>query len=222
MAWPGKVEAKDILGMEQDDFKKKLDKIDSAPTKEDLTAMQTSITESLKASLGELEGRLTPKPAPKPLEKREPVEFDPLEPEKYIQDQISSAVNPATQLALNSTAELVKMRVLETLPYYHEKAFKKEIDDLLGRQPIQYRCSPEAVKNAYDAVVGKHMDDITGGKIKSKEALQLESSSNNGGNGGIGEKKKETLSEDEMKYAKMFGQTTEEYIASKGKLRFVS
>src|SRR6516162_5186236 len=111
MAWPNKatVSAKDILGMEAEELKTKLD---SAASKDDVKAA-TDAVEGLKGTIGELQAALakltTPTPQPDPniqADVNDPTTQILTDPAAYIGRQTAGM----GQVALKAAADVNEMR----------------------------------------------------------------------------------------------------------------
>lgn len=67
-------------------------------------------------------------------------------------------IDPLSTTGLDSLSGLTKEVVLKVMPRYAK--YKGEVDALVAQMPAQARLNPEALKMAYEAVVGKHADEI--------------------------------------------------------------
>ena len=134
-----KVEPKDILGMEQDEFKKKLD---SAATKDDLTTLSQSV-EGFKTGLDELKAALK---ALKPSEPA-PIIEDPTDPTTRLlldpQKEIREVTRPLAEDQMRTRAELQEMRARQNPKL--AGAFSKygdEIMQMAEKMPLSQRAQP--------------------------------------------------------------------------------
>lgn len=111
MAWPqGRVSAEDILGMSKDDLKTKLE---SAATKDDITAAVNAANEENKTALQAIQEKLNALTAPPPAPAS--AEIDPTtailtDPNDYIRAQ-TQGIN---QTALQAGADVQEMRARQT------------------------------------------------------------------------------------------------------------
>ena len=69
---------------------------------------------------------------------------------------------------------------------YYSGDIKKEVDALLAGQYVDFRMNQQNIENCYLTVIGKHADEISEGKIKTRFAGS-ESSSRGTSGGGAGD-----------------------------------
>lgn len=53
---------------------------------------------------------------------------------------------------------------------YYTGDIKAEVDAILAKQTVQFRCQPDSVKNVYYTVIGRRSKEIAEGKAKSRFA----------------------------------------------------
>lgn len=131
---------------------------------------------------------------------------------------MAMALQPTQQALLTLRADNLKREVFEDskkFRYYHGD-IKSEIDKLIAAQPIAARNDPSIIENAYLTVVGRHHDEIMEGKLKDRFASSDSSGRNTSGGSagdtGIGESKKNVITDDIRKIAKGLGFKPEEYV----------
>lgn len=67
-------------------------------------------------------------------------------------------IDPLSAVGLDGLANLTKQVTFKEMPRYEK--YKKEIDASLATLPAATRLNPEVLKVMYDAVVGRHADEI--------------------------------------------------------------
>jgi hypothetical protein len=136
------------------------------------------------------------------------------DPKKVINDEILKS--PLAQIAFTTSAENLKRTIFQDdaseYPYYSGD-IKKEIDDILSKQNLQFRNDAVAIKNTYHTVIGRHMSEINEGKIKSRFASSSSSLKDKGTGGTQDEKVKIEMSEDIKKMARLTGMTEADALA---------
>lgn len=114
-------------------------------------------------------------------------------------------------------ADNVRREVFEDadkFPYYNGD-IKREVDQLLANQPVDFRIHPANVESAYHTILGKHTKEIVEGKLKtrfaSSESNRGTSSGSAGNTGTGGDKGKPELTDDIRRAAKQVGIKAEDY-----------
>lgn len=230
MAWPSKVEAKDILGMETAEFQTQLNKVNEIEAVKTEVGEMKGILSNIQASLATLNTR--PNPAPvqnnNPAPVVEEVSFLD-DPEAAVNDRINKRVTPIITATLDTRAAMEFDRVGNAIvrddkgnssrkfPYWD--VYRDEIKKLVDEQPLAHRCNPAIIENAYKVVVGNHVEDISNHRVKGTGMFAVESASNNGiTRGGT---KIDELSEVDKIQASKFGMKPEDWLKAKGKLEYV-
>ena len=103
---------------------------------------------------------------------------------------------------------------------YYAGSIKAEVDALIAGQSLAARNDPSVVENCYHTVMGKHVDEIAEGKLKSRFAAGTGSSSGtssgSAGSSGTGGKEKTKIDTayeaDIRKAAKQVGIKYEDYV----------
>ena len=102
---------------------------------------------------------------------------------------------------------------------YYTGDLKREIDSLLANQPVDFRLNPANVESTYHTVLGRHTDEIVGGKLKTRFAGGSEgsrgTSSGSAGAGAGGKEKTIVDAETEKEIrraAKQVGIKYEDYV----------
>jgi len=250
MAWGRKLEKQDLVdaGLNLDDLNTK---ITSAATKADVDEIKTTVS-GFADSLKELGNRLqslsesrtsdsgdnsrggdnsgggsnnsSSNTPPDPLAGLDAVTFmeNPVEAVKRIQNVASAPiVAHSLQMACNFAYNEAK----RTLPNFgmFEEEIKKEWD----AYPLNAKgADPDKlIKNLYDLVRGRHVDDIMTDTNKKEGKYNFVQSGASGGTGASGNKGPQTKPEDlltpeELKQAARFDMTPAEYAEQKGKLRY--
>jgi hypothetical protein len=119
MAWPGQrgqLSAKEILGMEPDELKNKLE---SAATKEDVTATKTKL-EGIEGTLAALQASLAKLTAPPPETPDPNIKLDADDPTTQMLTDPAGYVNRQTAgtqaIALQARADVLEMRARSEYP----------------------------------------------------------------------------------------------------------
>lgn len=164
MAWPnGKVSAKEILGMEPDELKQKLE---GAASKDDLNAIRTQNEENrnLLISLQQSLAKLTAPPPPDPdpnivADKNDPVTQVLTDPAGFVSRQTAGV----EQTALQARADVLEMRARQK----YAGAFQ-QFGDALTAAAQRFPVSARANEGFWDAhirqVVG---DQVIQGKVEA-------------------------------------------------------
>lgn len=126
---------------------------------------------------------------------------------------------PVLGLALATRAEVVFDRVINSQKY--GEILKKDIEAVLAKEPLEARCRPEFVQNAYDIVVARNLDKIQEDNNKREGRFFIEGGNSKNTTLDIEPKDKTKLSDKEHQQAVNFGMTDEEYAKSKEKLQYV-
>jgi hypothetical protein len=127
---------------------------------------------------------------------------------------LSEINKPQTQLMLQLRADNIKREVFQDraqdFPYY-DGDVKKEVDQLLAKQSLQFQNDASSIENVYHTVVGKKMKEINEGKIKSRFAASS-STSSSGPRSDDAEKKSIKVTPEIERAAKLTGLTTKDYV----------
>lgn len=134
-----KVDPEKVLGMSQEDFKKKLD---SAVTKDDLTALKTEMAEASKGSLDEIKAALA---ALKPPPVDPATEIDPTDPTVAVLNDptgfVRKQMQPLADGQVQTQAQLQEMRARQNPRF--AKIFNEFGDELVGmaaKMPVGSRA----------------------------------------------------------------------------------
>lgn len=127
---------------------------------------------------------------------------------------INEITGPQANAILMIRADQVKREVFQDrandFPYY-DGDIKKEVDELLAKQSLQFRNDPSSIENVYHTVIGKKMKDISEGKIKSRFAQAGGGVNSNVGEGDKGDKNI-TITPDIEKAARLVGLKPQDYV----------
>jgi hypothetical protein len=143
MAWPrGQLSAEEILGMKPEELKAKLD---SAVTKDDLTAATKKIEEqaSTLSSIQEALQALAPKPKePEPdpdavADQNDPTTQMLSDPQGFVRRQTAGVATEAMQ----ARADILEMRARQNYAGAFAK-YGKELEEGAARFPLQQRAQP--------------------------------------------------------------------------------
>jgi hypothetical protein len=158
MAWSqrGQVSAKEILGMEPDELKSKLE---SSATKEDLTKLNTEF-ESQKGTLSEIQAMLKKLTAPEPPAPDPNVKLDADDPTTQILTDPAGFINRQTagtqQVAAQARADVLEMRARQK----YAGIFQKYGDDVMEKAQ-QFSLAQRAQDGFWDF----HIRTFTGEKF---------------------------------------------------------
>lgn len=157
-------------------------------------------------------------------------DFD-LDPQGFIAHQIQKATGPSQILGLTTLAsnEFDKFRRKTqrdknpngSLKFPFFDKFESEIEELVGKQPLQMRCNPNAIENAYNVVVGRHASEIADDASKKGGVFFTESASNQGSghNGNDSKMGSAVVTDLDKQQAAKFGIPLEKYMKSKAALK---
>lgn len=159
---------------------------------------------------------------------QEPEKKDPQEPQ--LTDWMDDAdgafrdrVKPVIGLTLSTKAEVVMDRVIRKVerdPRFN--LFEKEFKDLVKTGNLTAQAEEAFVQNCWDVVVGRHVNDIMRDQAAGKGTYFVESGRNQSNGGSQPEKKPaDFMTEDEKKEAARFGLSPEQWLKSRGGIKFV-
>jgi len=161
MAWrQGQVTAKEILGMEADELKTKLD---SAASKDDLKTINTAVEES-KSTLAAIQAQLAKLTAPEPPPPDPNIKLDADDPTTQILTDPAGYISRQTagtqQVAAQARADVLEMRARSKYP----GVFAKYGEDLMTRAQ-NFSLAQRAQEGFWDF----HIRSYTGEKVLSGE-----------------------------------------------------
>ena len=176
MAWPGNkgsMSAKEILGMEPDELKTRLD---SSATKEDVTAQNAKLEEHGTA-LSEIRAMLAKLTSPPPPEPDPNISADLNDPTTQILTDPSGFINRQTQgtqaIALQARADVLEMRARSEYP----GAFAK-FGETLMQSAKNFPVSARAQENFWSSHIRMVMGDkLVKGELESGSYPSLMGSS---------------------------------------------
>lgn len=214
---------KEALGITTEEAKAKLAELDIV--KASLAAKDTEIA-TMNNNLATLTTEVTE------LKKNQKVQEPPKnDPQQHVlRDWMEDAdgafqdrVKPVVGLSLDVKAEVVLDRVIRKVerdPRY--SLFEKEFKDLVKSGDLVARGQEAFVQNCWDVVVGRHVNDIMRDQAAGKGTYFVESGRNQSNGGTQPEKKPvDFMTEDEKKEAARFGLTPEQWLKSRGGIKFV-
>ncbi len=226
MAWPSKPTIKDILGMEEDEFKTKLGSAEEAKNKvNELDQKFSSFAEEIKAGLAALQARPNNEPPkqdppanPNPGEEKLPSFFE--NEDAAFEARMKKYLGPVAEATVLTRAEMSFNNVKSSIKDFN--LFEEEIKAELAKSPLQYRANEDYIKNCYHMVKGRHADEILEHNSKKSGKYFIEGASTSGNNiPNSPDPNKVVLTEDELKYAAKFGVKPEDYAKVKGSLKYV-
>ena len=150
MAWGDKVAAKDILGMETEEFHAKLNKIDEYETK--FKALEDAQRTSTSTILERMEAL---KPAPPPKETVDPDVAFLANPSNAIDERLK----PLSQGLLDNSIMLMHRQARETYPKDFER-WGTEITQKMGELSANQQADPRVWKACVMMVRGEHAADL--------------------------------------------------------------
>jgi hypothetical protein len=250
MPW-GELKKEDLIkaGLNPDEINALSGKIANAATKDDITSMQSALTET-QNTLKNLEATLRTLNASKEggddgnrggnndsnrgnnngggNNQPQPLNIDPLEfmenPTASVRKLANEMLAPVTLHTLNVAADMAYNMARQRLPHFDK--FEPEIKELWNKYtPAQKGRPDELIENIYNLVRGRHLDDILTDTAKKEGKFNLVQS---GGttvvgsqNGGSSRKPEDDLTEKEKEVAARFGLTPKEWAEQKGGLKYV-
>lgn len=139
---------------------------------------------------------------------------------------VSTQIQTLQHQGVSMIADVVKSQSAGKLPYYER--YKKEIDEFLEKAPAESRTHPDMYKWAHDAVVGRHIAEISAEAAETAVRKHMDGGGGykpgDGGTGG-GERKEgdltiDTVYGDDAKDIKKLlnatGQSLEQYAKRRG------
>lgn len=120
-------------------------------------------------------------------------------------------------------ALLMRKETLGEMDYYSsDPDFKRRVDELIDKQPLQLRAHPEIILGAYKNIHYDMQQEIKDGKVKSKLSASTSSNGAVGGHDGKSKSDNEvTISDEEKGYAKKMGISEADWVKSKRELEYV-
>lgn len=227
-----KMTAEDLkaLGFDPQEIKDiKSGMVSETKIQELINASQTSMMDAMKNQFAELETKLTN--GRKSEERREEKpELDSTEffvdPVTNIKRLISEGTQDVRQHSMQMAADMAYSDAQRSLPHFKLQAIADEVKVEWDKYPIQYKTNPSLlVRNIYDMVVGRHLDEIRMDSDKRDGRYNLFQS---GGPNRVSndthtsQKPEDLLTPEELKAAKSFDMTPEEYAKNKGGMKYVS
>ena len=213
-------------GDEDKDFKlpkaiqDQLDEAKGLKTQVDEMSTKLSAIDGISATLNEMREAMKPKPpAPKvktaEQEQEENEELSALlltDPNAAYAKLASRTNAGVMQLAAQNARREVFSDAANDYPYY-TGTLKSEIDSILGQQPLHMQSNVDLIKNTYHTVLGRHMNEITEGKIKDRFASAGGGGRSSGTKDGEDDSRKITVvTPDIEKAAWHVGISTKEYV----------
>jgi len=223
---------------------------DKAVTKEELTALETRVTQSMtdtiRNSFAELEGKLKPQASSQGDDDRNNNNNNnnnddrnnnnndrhELSPVDFMEDPVKHATDIANRSAsavllsqMNMASDLAWDRATETLPGFRNDTLKAEIETEWKRYPIANRTNPsQLLRNLHDMVMGRHQDEIMQDTAKKEgkfNIIQAGGGSSRQNTTELPQRKPEdSLTQDELRAAASFGMTAKEYADQKVGLKY--
>lgn len=202
-------------------------------TKEQLdakfTEVSTNINKSISDSFAALEAKLPKQVEPKNDKTvTEVTEVDPVEfmtdPVTHTKKAVADAVAPLQLQNLQLAANIAYRDAQTKLPGF--SIFESEIKEEWDKYPPQFKVNPDAlIKNIYDMVRGRHQEEVLTDTNKKEGKYNLVQAGgttrvNNNGNTSVA-KPEDSLTVEQLKAAKSFGMTPEEYAKQMGDLKYV-
>lgn len=187
-----------------------------------------SVMDAMKSQFAELESKLTgPKKQESSNEKPEldSTEFF-VDPVTNIKKMIQDGTADVRAHSLQMAADMAYADAQRSFPHFKLQAIADEIKIEWDKYPIQFKGQPQLlIRNIYDMVVGRHLDEIRvdTDKREGKYNIFASGGPNRISNDNNPNKKPEDLlTPEELKAAKSFDMTPEEYAKNKGGMKYVS
>jgi hypothetical protein len=204
-------------------------------TKDELTAMETrigtSVAETIKNSLADLETRLRT-PTRKEGDDQQNQEEKPDDQTAFITDPVGYVKNLVGQSVTYSAANNTKLRMdlaldraKATLRGFKNKALSDEIEAEWklynpAEMGLKKDFDPDKlIKKIHDSIIGAHMEEIEHDTAKREGKFNLVASGSGSGGGNAGpvgdtgnKKPEDQLTDVEKKQAARFGMTAEEWV----------
>lgn len=127
---------------------------------------------------------------------------------------------PVTGLALATRADYIFDRVIDSQKY--GPVLKDEIKKILANEPLESRIKEDFVLNAYNIAVARNLESIQNDNNKREGKFFVEGGRSSSTTLDSSTKdKKPNLTDEEREYVKKFGMTEEQYVKTKGELKYV-
>ena len=197
-----------------------LDEAKGLKTQVDEMSTKLSAIDGISATLNEMREAMKPKPpAPKAKtaeqeqEENEEISALLLTDPQAAYAKLASRTNAGVmQLAAQNAKREVFSDAANDYPYY-AGTLKSEIDSILGQQPLHMQSNVDLIKNTYHTVLGRHMSEITEGKIKDRFASASSGGRSSGTKDGEDDSRKITVvTPDIEKAARHTGHSTKDYL----------
>lgn len=214
MAWTGKVDPKELIGMTPEELQAKLAKIEAFDAKfgdiTELIKTQNTTIEALTTSIKE--AKVT-SPYSEPDRKTDP------EPRKRPEwgDDADAAfadrVAPLASLTLDTRGALARRSIQDEVASNDNDwhLFAAEIDELAKNEPMQSKAGENFWRNVYYVVKGKHANEIAQDRINKTGKFYTESANSIT----VRKEEKKTpveeLSDEQVKFANKMGVPLEQY-----------
>lgn len=217
--------AKDVIGMTEEELKTQLGKIDEISTK-------LSAVDDIKATLAGLEGKITAAAKSKGSEGGNGGDGGEGGGNSNEDNPLLVAIADTRKMTLETNINVIKSDIKRSMKedgrpkYPYWETFEKEIEELTKNDPLVAKNRPEYWDSAYNIVVGRHLDDIQAGTVKTKKMTFVEGGGSGSGGSGTNNTKNplEPTDIDRQQAAKFNGGKgipIEKYMETKAKMRFV-
>jgi len=236
MALLGKMTVEDLkaLGLDPADIQAiKAGQLSEARIKELISeSVGTTIADQVKNGFAELEKKLVAKPVEnKPNDPPNDDSGDKLaefmaDPIAAVRKQVIEGTQDVRAHSMQMAADLAYDNARRSLPHFSIPAVADEIKAEWDKYPIQVKGNPQVlIKNIYDMVIGRHLDEIRMDSDKKDGKYNIfQSGGSTRVNGDLTPSKKpeDSLTQKELAAAKAFGISPEEYAKTKGDMSYVS
>lgn len=215
------ISAKDILGFSEDEIKEKfgsLDGLRSAVTE------QSTTLEALKANLAALTEKITELGGKNNNNNNGGGEGGGEEEVDPSVRLSAAALNMGMENKIDSIKSKMRSAMVPNsnppkLKYPYFEQFESEMEELTKKDPIASKTNPVYWENAYNIILGKNIDKITSGEIKTRQSFFLEGGGPNPVHGERVDPNKP--SEVDIRQAAKFNIPVEKYMETKKKMTFV-
>lgn len=218
---------KEVFGFEEDEIKAKLAKADHADVeikalREHNTALETNAIEQrremelIKNSLRALEMRGSSSGDERD---EQPSRGIPSVTENE-DAAFAHRLTPVIRMTMENTAETMLNKVSRKFSDWSK--FKKDIDEILEKTPLEHRVYEQVIENAYYMAKGKNTDKIVQDTLAGKGEYFIEGAGGTGNPGANPTKtSEEQLSSEEKKMAASYGLTAEQWLEAKKGVKYV-
>ncbi len=189
MAWPPKVDAKELLGLSKEEFESKVAEINTAlsQAKTATAAAEAATTQvtAIQEQMAKLEGRLTaPQPVANTMINNQDAPFTRWDEdaEKAFNERMAGVVTPLVQVAMNTQAKMAFSEVAARMGAKDSKykLVQKLAQELVLKQPIGLQVREDIIENCFKVTLADNFEQIAKDQQARSGSFYMESAINVG------------------------------------------